>query len=218
MTSTKVDYSNLAELDRLVPVLDWSYGARNGAQCLLPNLYLGSQAVARSLPALRELGVTHIICVRDPVEGAFVRPFFETYASVTDGGPPFQYRTLDFSEKRSERILKEFSEATQFCREVWRQAAVTGRPGVVLIHCLTGIEAGAAVAIGVVMELTGMSCRDATQWVKEYKPILEAQHVAASDAGARRKRIAMEEEEGSDDMGNMDHPDAPATRMHARLR
>jgi serine/threonine/tyrosine-interacting protein len=226
-----INYNDIASLDCLAPVSDWGYRSRDEAQCLLPGLYLSSKKVANSLPTLRALGITHIICVRSPAEQNYVKTPFIDPTSITDGGPSFQYLILEFDEKHTMRILDAFLAATKFCQNAWSTSSA-GQPHKVLVYCLTGIEMGAAIAISVVMGATDMQCNDAIQWVKirrrcisarntyirllqEYEPFLRAQQVASLDSGMRRKRHT---EEGDSDVSDDIEAYAPQAKIQARLQ
>ena len=58
---------------------EWTYIMRRTAQEIIPRLYLGpySAATKSKLEVLLQLGITHIVCVRQDIEAHMIRPNFE---------------------------------------------------------------------------------------------------------------------------------------------
>ncbi|KAI9597694.1 protein-tyrosine phosphatase-like protein, partial [Syncephalis fuscata] len=123
--------------------VNWTYNQRHAPQLVLPGLYIGSLQVSRSLPELRERGITHII-----------------HACDSDGRPLPSSLTTMHSYNTSRHSLAAFSDASQFCRLAWANGSN------VLIYCLTGIDASPVIAVAIIMEMTGMACVDAMHWVQ----------------------------------------------------
>jgi hypothetical protein len=55
---------------------DWKYEMRREAQEIIPRLFLGPFASAKSEEWLRSKGITHVVCIRDQSEKALLRPRF----------------------------------------------------------------------------------------------------------------------------------------------
>lgn len=57
---------------------DWTYTMRRTMQEVVPGVFLGPYSAAQKtkLDALKNHGITHIICVRQDVEAHFIKPNF----------------------------------------------------------------------------------------------------------------------------------------------
>lgn len=66
-----------------IPVLqetkEWAYTMRRAMQEIVPGLYLGpySSATKSKLVLLTNMGITHVVCVRQDIEAHVIRPHFE---------------------------------------------------------------------------------------------------------------------------------------------
>lgn len=58
---------------------EWTYIMRRTAQEIIPGLYLGpySAATKSKLDILLQLGITHVVCVRQDIEAHMIRLNFE---------------------------------------------------------------------------------------------------------------------------------------------
>ncbi|KAI8481073.1 hypothetical protein Bbelb_412390 [Branchiostoma belcheri] len=106
---------------------DWSYTMRRNMQEILPNVFLGPYSVAtkRNLSNLLELGITHVVCVRDTLEAKIIKPNFSDH---------FRYLVLDVADKTTENIIQHFPKVKEFMD----QCLQTG--GKVLVHGNGGIS------------------------------------------------------------------------------
>ena len=56
--------------------LQWRYEMRREIQQIIDNIYLGPFYAAKDLAHLQQLGITHILVIRDPGEAHFIRPLY----------------------------------------------------------------------------------------------------------------------------------------------
>lgn len=164
-------------------------------QQIISGVWLGPYAAAVKGRAahLQELGITHIICVRQQCEAHWIRPNLPEL---------FTYMVLDIADSPTQNIIQFFPRVTQFidqCR------AAGGR---VLVHGNAGISRSAALVIAYVMGKLGVSSAEAIRIVQrrrfcifpnegfrrqllEYEPILKARcesvglNSSFSDSGGR---------------------------------
>jgi protein-tyrosine phosphatase len=101
-------------------------------------LYLGSIDAAQSEDKLRGFGITHVLNCADDVDCYFPDTFRYMHLKIEDGG-------------QDTSIVDAFQTATHFI-ETARSSG-----GVVLVHCLMGINRSATVTLAVLMNLEGWS-------------------------------------------------------------
>lgn len=201
--------------------IEWRYEMRRECQEILPNLFLGPFSASKSLEGLKALGVTHIVCLRDPKEAFSVRARFPDY---------FQYLTLDVVDNEEQNLIRIFPSAKDF---IYRALAGGGR---VLVHCNGGISISPSFVVMFVMQHYRLGWEDALHLVqnrrycispnggfmtqlKEYEAIYRAALAAASfptrDQPSRKRQQEHEdEEEREDDRKRMqvtNDPDAMET-------
>ncbi|KAI6121020.1 phosphotyrosine protein [Pisolithus croceorrhizus] len=75
--------------------VEWRYEMRRECQEILPGLLLGPFQASKSLSALKNLGVTHIVCIRDQKEA--------------------------FSDNEEQNVIRLFPEADQFIQQAMSQ-------------------------------------------------------------------------------------------------
>ncbi|XP_023931702.1 serine/threonine/tyrosine-interacting protein-like [Lingula anatina] len=157
---------------------DWQYQMRWQMQEILPGLYLGPYAVANKsrLNYLKEHQITHVLCIRQTIEGKCIRPNFPD---------DFKYMVLDISDSVTENIIQHIPKVNEFLDEC------LSKGGRALVHGNAGISRSAAFVVAYVMERFGLSFRDAfrhvlskrfcislnegfIQQLKEYEPIYKA--------------------------------------------
>ncbi|XP_064622892.1 serine/threonine/tyrosine-interacting protein B-like [Lineus longissimus] len=156
----------------------WTYTMRRDMQEIVPNLYLGpyGAAMRSKLDNLQLHGITHIVCIRQAIEAAFVKPNFPEF---------FRYLVLDIADSVTENIIQHFPKVRDFIDECFRCG------GKVLVHGNAGISRSAALVIAYIMERYGLPYREAflyvqqkrfcinlnegfAQQLKEYEPIYRA--------------------------------------------
>ena len=116
--------------------------ALKDATPVLPGqLFVGGQQSSRSLAALRELGVTHVLNLCDRVKNKFTRAI--------------AYRTLSISDSKSVSISGCFAEAFAFIDD-----SLEGG-GACLVHCLVGASRSVSVVLAYVIARRGVRLRDA---------------------------------------------------------
>jgi len=175
------------------PDVEWKYEMRRQCQEILPNLLLGPFLVSKSKETLQELGITHILCIRDIKEAFSVRARFPQV---------FTYLELNVKDNEEQNLIRVYPQARDFI------LGALAAGGKVLVHCNGGISLSPAFVIMFVMEQYQMTSDEAIQMVqnkrycispnggfmsqiKEYEPIYRAQQaisVAPPDRSVRRKR------------------------------
>jgi serine/threonine/tyrosine-interacting protein len=56
--------------------LSWRYEMRREIQEIIPNVFLGPFYAAKDISKLQQLGITHILIIRDPAESHFIKPLY----------------------------------------------------------------------------------------------------------------------------------------------
>ncbi|XP_011301000.1 serine/threonine/tyrosine-interacting protein [Fopius arisanus] len=172
---------------------EWSYTMRRSMQEVIPGLYLGpySAASRSKLPELQELGITHIVCVRQDIEANFIKPNFPD---------KFKYLVLNIADVATENIIQHFPTVKSFIDEG------LSSQGHVLVHGNAGISRSAALVLAYVMQMYGLSHTRAYALVqqrrfcinpnegfmaqlREYEPIYQAQRTANHDQSTTRQCI-----------------------------
>jgi len=176
------------------PDVEWKYEMRRQCQEIVPNLLLGPFLVSKSLEMLRDLGITHILCIRDVKEAFSVRARFPQN---------FVYLELDVRDNEEQNLIRVYPQARNFINTALQSG------GKVLVHCNGGISLSPSFVIMYVMEQYEMTSDDAIQLVqnkrycispnggfmsqiKEFEPIYRAQRTVVNgtpaDRNVRRKR------------------------------
>ncbi|KAH9179266.1 protein-tyrosine phosphatase-like protein [Lactarius sanguifluus] len=188
--------------------VEWRYDMRHQCQEILPGLLLGPFQVSKNQITLNELGISHIVCIRDVKEAFSVRPRFPD---------AFQYLVLDVQDSEEQNLIRLFPKAQQFINTA---LSLGGR---VLVHCNGNLlhvmarSLSPAFVIMFVMQHYQLSWEDALHLVqnrrycispnggfltqiKEYESIYKA-NLAVSmfpanhQAASRRKREDDDDEE-----------------------
>jgi len=182
--------------------VEWRYEMRRECQEIMPGLLLGPFQVSKSMEKMKELNITHIVCIRDVKEAFSVKPRFPEH---------FQYMVLDVEDNEEQNLIRLFPSARQFIDK-----AITGN-GRVLVHCNAGISLSPSFVVMFVMEQLQLSWEDALHLVqnrrycispnggfitqiKEYESIYRAkvavsQFPTAVRTTSRRKREDDDDEE-----------------------
>ncbi|THH07814.1 hypothetical protein EW146_g9198 [Bondarzewia mesenterica] len=196
--------------------VEWKYDMRHECQEVLPGLFLGPFVVSKSVEKLNQLGITHIVCIRDAMEAFSVRPRFPDQ---------FKYLVLDVQDSEEQNLIRLFPKADNFIVNAISQG------GRVLVHCNGGISLSPAFVIMFVMQHCQMSWEDALHMVqnrrycispnsgfltqiKEYESIYKAniavaQYPSAHVGVPRRKREHESDDEREDKRILMDGNSAP---------
>ncbi|TPX32544.1 hypothetical protein SmJEL517_g04396 [Synchytrium microbalum] len=199
----------------LMDAQDWKYEMRREMQEILPGLWLGPIQSAKNVQALKEHGITHVVCIRDSGEKHIVRPFFPT---------DFIYYEIEVSDSPMQNLIPYFPDAKKFIGNALNQG------GRVFVHCNGGISRSPAFVVAFVMESQHWDYHTAFSFVqnkasvvalrfcmnpieqfklqlKEYEPIYNARENIASlnytpeqtlMQGAKRRPMPDEDDE---DMG-----------------
>ncbi|XP_015119971.1 serine/threonine/tyrosine-interacting protein isoform X2 [Diachasma alloeum] len=180
-----------SRISSLAQPKEWTYTMRRSMQEVIPGLYLGpySAASRSKLPELQELGITHIVCVRQDIEAHFIKPNFPDQ---------FKYLVLNIADVATENIIQHFPTVKKFIDEGLNSQ------GHVLVHGNAGISRSAALVLAYVMQLYGLSHTRAYALVqqrrfcinpndgfmaqlREYEPIYQAQKSTSNDQSTTRQ-------------------------------
>jgi len=181
--------------------VEWRYEMRRECQQIIPGLWLGPFIVSKSMEMLKELQITHILCIRDAKEAFSVKPRFPEH---------FNYMVLDVEDTEEQNLIRLFPGAKNFI-EVAIQSG-----GRVLVHCNGGISLSPAFVVMFVMQHFQMSWEDALHMVqnrrycispnggflcqlKEYEAICRAKLAVASHPANLRQATRRKREEDDDD-------------------
>jgi len=193
--------------------VEWKYEMRRECQEILPGLLLGPFAASKSLEILKQLGVTHIVCIRDAKEAFSVRPRYPDQ---------FTYMVLDVEDNEEQNLIRLFPGAKQFID----QAINSG--GRVLVHCNGGISLSPAFVVMFVMQHFQLAWEDALHMVqnrrycispnggfltqiKEYEAIYKA-NIAIQSFPTMQRSISRRKREADEDDEDMDIRDEDRKR------
>ncbi|KZT56359.1 phosphatases II [Calocera cornea HHB12733] len=187
-----------------LPGKEWRYEMRRECQEIIPGLLLGPFQVSKDLDTLLSLGVTHILCIRDPKEAFLVKERFPDR---------FHYMVLDVVDNDEQNLISLFNGPKQFIYDAINNG------GTALVHCNGGISLSPTFVILFIMQHNSMSYTEALHYVqnkrycispntgfmaqlKEYEPIYRAQKAilamppqAGRTMSNRRKRDEDEDDE-----------------------
>jgi len=187
--------------------VEWRYEMRRECQEILPGLLLGPFQASKSLELLKNLHITHIVCIRDAKEAFSVKPRFPAH---------FKYLVLDVEDSEEQNLIRLFPGAKAFID----QAIV--EQGRVLVHCNGGISLSPAFVVMFAMQYYNLSWEDALHMVqnrrycispnggfltqiKEYESIYKAKNAVASypimqrQVSRRKREVDDEDEDERDD-------------------
>lgn len=85
--------------DDAVP--EWRYEMRREAQEIVPGLFVGPYQSSRLLEPLKALNLTHVVCVYDQREKAFVKPRFPEH---------FKYLALEVRDAADQNLIQIFPQ------------------------------------------------------------------------------------------------------------
>lgn len=215
------DFITFPSLPTLHDNPDWEYTMRRTMQEIIPNLYLGpySSACRSQLDVLQSTGITHIICIRHPVEVNRVKPNFPDL---------FSYLVLDVRDDQDEQIMKFFPVIKDFIH-----GCMTNN-GKVLIHGNGGISRSAALVIAYLMETYGLTYTRAYNYVQqkrfcinpneafvrqlmEYEPIYLAKHqlnMTSRDQNRETSKRTFDDSDDESTAGIFQQFKSPTKRVH----
>ncbi|KAJ1825723.1 hypothetical protein LPJ56_002539, partial [Coemansia sp. RSA 2599] len=199
----------------------WKYNDRYLAQPIVPHVLLGPYHLVRRSEFLQELGIKHILCIRDPSETLFLR------AVVTD--PPTEFHFIDVpSDVAKLSIIPYFAQANRMIKSM-----VESRENV-LVCCSDGIDKSTSFVAAYLMSTYALKAVDAVTFVQnhrycatpspagyrikllEYEPISAAQRVGSgggSNGVARRRDDSDDDEEGGDGNSGSNRQDGEQQQM-----
>jgi len=133
---------------------EWEYDMRRSMQEIVPGVYLGpySAATKKRFDYLRQHGITHIICIRHPLEANLIKPNFPNN---------FKYLVLDIVDTPSDSIIASFPTVKEFIDNCLAQG------GKALLHGNAGISRSATLMIAYLMETFGQTYKDAFLYVQQ---------------------------------------------------
>ena len=104
-------------------------------------LFIGSIGAASNYEAMKEAGITHVVCAANGIK--------EYYKDN------FKYLSLDILDSEKEQISKFFDKAADFINE----AIING--GKVLVHCHAGISRSSSICMSYLMKYRKLKFIDA---------------------------------------------------------
>ncbi|KIO21356.1 hypothetical protein M407DRAFT_245498 [Tulasnella calospora MUT 4182] len=192
---------------------------RRDCQQIVPGVLLGPFQVSKDLSKLKELNISHILCIRDQKESFSVRPRFPEQ---------FTYLVLDVQDTEEQNLIRLFPQAKSFIENALAQG------GQVLVHCNGGISLAPSFVIMFVMEHLNLNWEDALHLVqnrrycispnggfltqiKEYESIYKAAQQVQRYGGANRtvsttRRKRGEDSEDEDESTEPRRREAPIPR------
>ncbi|KAG9046635.1 hypothetical protein FS837_003957 [Tulasnella sp. UAMH 9824] len=199
--------------------VEWRYEMRRECQQIVPGVLLGPFQVSKDLNKLKELNISHILCIRDQKESFSVRPRFPEQ---------FTYLVLDVQDTEEQNLIRLFPQAKAFIENALAQG------GQVLVHCNGGISLAPSFVIMFVMEHLNLNWEDALHLVqnrrycispnggfltqiKEYESIYKAAQQVQKFGGANRtvsttRRKRGEDSEDEDETAEPRRREAPIPR------
>ncbi|KWU41460.1 phosphatases II [Rhodotorula sp. JG-1b] len=153
---------------------DWKYEMRREAQEILPGLYVGPFQPSMKREVLKNLGVTHILCIAETREAQVgteqtrnshrptADPILDLYSHILKPKFPgeFEYLIQDIRDADDQNLIRIFPQACQFIDGALQNG------GRVLVHCGDGISRSPAIVTAYVMIKTGLGHEDAFAFVQ----------------------------------------------------
>ncbi|OMJ80961.1 hypothetical protein SteCoe_18668 [Stentor coeruleus] len=119
---------------------------------VVPGVYIGSIGAAMCKGKLKEVGITHILCVADSISPVFPEDF--------------TYKIVKILDSPDVKIIDYLSE----CFDFISSALATGR---ILIHCFAGKSRSASVVIGYLMKINLWTFEQALEYLREKRSIVD---------------------------------------------
>ncbi|KAI0284007.1 protein-tyrosine phosphatase-like protein [Russula aff. rugulosa BPL654] len=174
--------------------VEWRYDMRHQCQEILPGLLLGPFQVSKNLATLKELGISHIVCIRDVKESFSVRPRFPG---------SFEYLVLDVQDSEEQNLIRLFPRAQQFINTALSRGGISLSPAFVIMFVMQHYQLSWEDALHLVQNRRYCISPNGgflTQ-IKEYESIYKANLAistfpASTQAASRRKR---EDDDDDDD-------------------
>jgi len=120
---------------------------------VVPGVYLGSIGAAQRPDYLREVGITHVLCVGKGLPRKV--------------GEDFVFKALEVLDSAETKLSDYFEECNQFI-----EAAKAGG-GRVYVHCFAGKSRSATIVIAYVLHSTGMEYQKAFDLAREARPQID---------------------------------------------
>ncbi|XP_023145318.1 dual specificity phosphatase 29-like isoform X1 [Amphiprion ocellaris] len=152
-----------------------------------PSIYIGDEKTALERPALRDLGITHVL---NAAEGKFNNVLTGAdYYSDTD----IQYFGVEADDKPTFNISQYFCSSAQFIHEA------LGRPqNKVLVHCVMGRSRSATLVLAYLMMKHSLTVVDAIEHVRQRRCILPnhgfLKQLRALDISLQEERLRLKRE------------------------
>lgn len=145
---------------------------RWGAHYILPNLILGNLASSCNEKALKEHGVTHVLCCVINVKPYFPKSF--QYYNIALLDIKVKIFNFVFSTKlnfivssKTQDIFSYFEQAIE-----WIDKALESPKSVVYVHCIEGRSRSATIVCAYLMHKFGLNTEEALKMVKEKRAVI----------------------------------------------
>jgi Leucine-rich repeat (LRR) protein/protein tyrosine phosphatase (PTP) superfamily phosphohydrolase (DUF442 family) len=119
---------------------------------VLDHLFISNALAASNQRALKTLGITHVICAA-----------FEEDATKFPG---ITHKVMNWNDAHTQLVLDHLEIALKFIE------GAVNKGGKVLVHCQAGISRSATIVISWLMYAEKMRFKQALQYVKERRPIV----------------------------------------------
>ncbi|ORZ39470.1 protein-tyrosine phosphatase-like protein [Catenaria anguillulae PL171] len=166
-----------------LPPLTWSYAMRQRAQEVIPGVFVGPYTMARNIPTLIALGISHCVLVQSTFEARLRTP------QLAQHGIQVLHMTVE--ESQTQNVISLFPQFSQFVNQAlairqaalddqgpiddpevlamaqgWNVHAPLARQGNVLVMCLDGMSRGPTFVIAYIMAKYALNLSTTMQYVQ----------------------------------------------------
>ncbi|XP_023234866.1 dual specificity protein phosphatase 3-like [Centruroides sculpturatus] len=128
-----------------------------------PNIILGDEQTAMSIPTLRRIGVTHVL---NAAQGKNRNLYFVNTSSSYYYDSGIKFLGIEAMDSASFPLYLYFQRAADFIEEA------LGSGGKVYVHCRAGISRSAALVIAFLMIKRNMPAQEAVRRVRAHRKII----------------------------------------------
>ncbi|XP_019642853.1 PREDICTED: dual specificity protein phosphatase 3-like [Branchiostoma belcheri] len=125
---------------------------------VFPRLYVGEGDIAKKLPRLQELGITHVVNAAHNI-GVFTGPHFYRDTNI-------QYLGVEAVDHDGFDMMPYFIQTADFIEDALRDDTAK-----VLVHCLEGFSRSATLVIAYLMLKQGMMVQEAVRTVRDRREV-----------------------------------------------
>jgi len=147
-------YKNIIEDTTGMVNREWAYTMRRSMQEIVPGVFLGPCGIAgkKRSEELKNSGITHIVCARQEIEAALIKPYHPNL---------FEYLVITLADSHLATLLPWTREVNAFIKK----CLLAG--GKVLVYCSDGMSRSPALVTAYLMETYGIDFKTALSQVQE---------------------------------------------------